>query len=128
VILIKIEFKVPEWAIGKHIYIFAGSELLGIKESRIYHKNGEHIRTYLPLKIKMEDGRCNGCGDCCNLLSTKDSLFLKTMYERLKDFDEGSCPFSSDEGCVLKSFTPFSCLRSVCSHIGNCSEKLTVVE
>lgn len=125
----RIEFDVPEWAIGKHIHIFAGTELLGNKEVRIVHENGKHVTTYLPLKIKQEDGRCDGCGDCCQILSSHDSHFLKTMREVLLTKDlNGACPFYSEEGCVLGSFTPFSCLRSVCTGIGNCNERLEVVE
>jgi len=125
----KIEFEVPEWAIGKHIHIFAGTELLGNKEARVYHEDGKHKIMYLPLKIKQEDGRCNGCGNCCQIISDKDSFFLKTMQEvLLKNLDSGICPFYSDDGCVLKSFTPFSCLRSDCSGIKGCSEKFEEVE
>lgn len=126
----KIEFEVPQWAIGKHIHIFAGAELLGNKECRIVHRKGMHITEYLPLKIKPDDGRCIGCGDCCQILSNKDSHFLKTMREVLltKNLEDGSCPFYSNEGCILKSFIPFSCLRSVCTNIGNCNEKLIEVE
>lgn len=124
----RIEFEVPEWAIGKHIHIFAGNELLGNKEVRTVHHNGKHVTEYLPLKIKPNDGRCNGCGDCCQILSHKDEIFLRTIKEKLENFESGPCPFATDEGCALKSFTPFSCLRSVCSQIGNCSERLEVVE
>ena len=62
----RIEFEVPEWAMGKHIYIFAGMELLGDKQVRVIHKDGKHATYYLPLRIKPADGRCSGCGDCCH--------------------------------------------------------------
>lgn len=128
-VLLKIEFEVPEWAIGKHIYIFAGTELLGDKQVRTVHKNGKHVNKYLPLRIKPENGRCTGCGDCCQMISKGDSHFLKTMREVLLTKDlEGICPFYSDNGCVLGSFTPFSCLRSYCAGIGKCTEKLIEVE
>lgn len=101
----KIEFDVPEWVIGKHIYIFAGAELLGIKEVKIVHENGKHVTKYLPLKIKPNEGRCNGCGVCC----------------------EG-CSSLSQDGCSLKAEIPFKCIRSICTHIEECSERLEEVK
>lgn len=101
----KIEFEVPEWAIGKHIYIFAGSELLGEKQSIVVHEGGKHVTIHLPLKIKQKDGRCNGCGECCK-----------------------GCPFITPNGCLFKNRIPFSCVRSVCTHFEGCTEKFVEVE
>ena len=100
----RISFGVPKWAIGKHIYIFAGSELLGEKQARVIHEGGKHVIKYLPLKIKQEDGRCNGCGVCCR-----------------------DCPFISPSGCSFKNKIPFSCARSVCTHFEGCTEKFVEV-
>lgn len=47
----KIELDIPEWAQERHIYVFAGIELLGVKTP-----GG-------PLKVKT--GRCSMCGRCC---------------------------------------------------------------
>lgn len=101
----KIEFEVPEWAIGKHIYIFAGAELLAKKEVIISHKNDEHVSEYLPLLLKPIYGRCNGCGECCK-----------------------GCPFLNPDGCSFKGRIPFTCLKSICTEFEGCTEKLEVVE
>jgi hypothetical protein len=129
----KIEFKVPEWALGRHIYIFAGNELLGNKEVRVSHKltNGkwEHITTYLPLKIKPADGRCTGCGTCCNTTSPNRKLII-AMKKALHGFrDYGKrCPFITDSGCMLGPRIPYSCVRSLCTDYEGCTERLEVIE
>lgn len=128
----KIEFDVPEWAIGKHIHIFAGSELLGNKECRIAHENGEHVIKYLPLKIKQEEGRCNGCGTCCEngkfppkLL---EMLLKAIIHKRKTDPDSEKCEFLGDNGCIFGAWIPFSCARSVMTGNEGCTEKLEEVE
>lgn len=101
----------PEWARGKHLYIFAGAELLGFKECIITHSdrnehgNITHITAYKQLRIKPEDGRCNGCGKCCN-----------------------GCPFLKPQGCSFVQMIPFSCVKSICTDYEGCTEKLEVVE
>lgn len=100
-----IEFELPEWSIGKHIYIFAGTELLGFKEciiSHDIHKN--HIITYKKLRIKPKDGRCTGCGECCK-----------------------GCTFLRPDGCSFKGWIPFSCAKSICSPYKGCTERLEEV-
>ena len=121
-VLLKIEFEVPEWAIGRHIHIFAGVELLANKEVRIVHENGKHIAKYLPLKIKQADGRCNGCGECCS-----DGGLNHIIIERIKkviNIETDKCVFFSETGCILGAFKPFSCAKTVCSDYDNCSERL----
>lgn len=123
----KIEFEVPEWAIGKHIYIFAGTELLGKKEVRIYHEDGEHKIRHLPLEMKQKDGRCNGCGSCCAATGIPQKL-LDDMRDMLNNPREDGCPLLNEDGCIMKAWTPFSCLKSVCSAYEGCTEKLEVIE
>jgi hypothetical protein len=122
----RIEFEVPKWAYGKHIHIFAGAELLGNKECRIVHEDGEHVVKYLPLKIKQESGRCNGCGICCESSKLPVSLVDK-MLEAITTHEGDSCEFLGDNGCILGAFIPFSCVRSVMTNLEGCSEKLTEV-
>lgn len=128
----KIEFEIPEWAIGRHIYIFAGNELLGKKEVRVVHEKEndkwKHISNYLPLMIKPEDGRCNGCGSCCNTTSFSRKTFIK-MKKALHGFKsyEERCPFATDSGCMLGPKIPYSCVRSVCTDYEECTERLEVV-
>jgi len=126
----KIELEIPEWAIGKHIYIFANEEILAIKEAKISKKDGEHILSYLPLKIKPEDGRCNGCGSCCSdgsPFSKNTILEMKKLLQTIKDYDN-PCPFLTDKGCLLGTKIPFSCARSICSNYEECNEKMIEVE
>ncbi len=102
----KIEFEIPEWTNGRNIYIFAGTELLGFKECIITHTIfNEHKSTYLPLKIKYENGRCTGCGECCK-----------------------GCTFLRPDGCSFKAWIPFSCAKSICTKYEGCTERLEVIE
>lgn len=101
----KIEFEVPNWAIGKHIYIFAGRELLGKMDCSVFHEDGKHMTQYSELRLKPADGRCTGCGECCK-----------------------SCPFLRPQGCLLGVMIPFSCIRSVCTDYEGCTERLEVVK
>lgn len=131
--MVKIEFEIPDWASGRNIYIFAGTELLGIKESHIYFNKQEkkhQVDTSPVIKLKPVDGRCNGCGDCC---SQGGSPFpqdmLADMQFRLADYiysKTGRCPMLDDkEGCIMKGRIPFSCARSNCEGWSeNCTEKL----
>lgn len=129
----RIEFEVPEWAIGRHIYFFAGNELLGNKEVRISHEkeNGkwEHVIKYLPLKLKPVHSRCTGCGTCCNTTSPNRKLLIemKKALHGFKDYDK-KCPFITSTGCLLGPRIPFSCARSLCTDYEGCTEKLVVVE
>lgn len=125
----KVEFEVPEWAIGRHIYIFAGAELLGRQECNISHdKEGKHSISYFPLKIKPENGRCNRCGNCCITTGFMRSQLveIKKALHGFKDYD-GPCPFLTDEGCLLGARIPFSCIRSICTDYEGCTEMLEVV-
>lgn len=133
----KIEFEIPDWAIGRHINIFAGIELLGQMAFR-YEKNRtpeglEKKKYYLPLKLKGKDGRCNGCGDCCG---TGGSPFPASLLEEIKQrlmFYEHQgtgtpCPLLGREGCVMGSSIPFQCANSNCEGWSeNCTEKMISV-
>jgi hypothetical protein len=51
----KIEIEIPDWAAERHLFIFAGIELLA------YKKYGDDF-----ISVKKE--RCNFCGACCENL------------------------------------------------------------
>lgn len=107
-VLLKIEFDVPEWAIGKHIYIFANQELIGYS-NHIIEKKPKKREYYTPLKVKTQ--RCNGCGECCESGSPFNNI-------------EEVCPYLTDRGCKLGNKIPFSCARSDCSiTFKKCSER-----
>lgn len=140
----QITFEVPEWTLGKHLHFFrdekgnfivtAGTELLAVKEVRISHQNGEHVTSYLPLKVKPKSGRCSGCSECCEAGSSKIilDLMFKTLGNYLIEQGEFSnnkpCPFHSNQGCILRGWIPFSCVRSDCSSFSGCSEYFVEVE
>lgn len=131
----QISLTLPEWAIGRHIYIFAGAELLATKEVRIVHENGDHVAKYLPLKVKSNDGRCNpsSCfpNSCC---ATSAIPFSKTKFEeikrRLNSYNHGDtpCPLLGREGCILNVNIPFGCVNSICTSFKGCTERLEVVD
>ncbi len=132
--MVRVEFDIPEWAIGRHIHFFAGTELLGNKEFRrekIRTDRGvEYKEYYLPTMIKPGDGRCTGCGDCCESSGVPEHL-LKFMYEAVRklpedhDFTKGPCALLTEEGCGLGAWIPFSCIRSNCEGWSeNCTERL----
>lgn len=131
---IEISFKLPAWAVGRHIYILAGAELLGKKECRIARGDKDHAISYLPLEIKPEKGRCNGCGSCCGSASLPPEILNDLLDRLLKvlgsgeipNLTDGPCPFLTPSGCCLRGFIPFSCVKSVCSQFANCSEYLEV--
>ena len=129
----KIEFEVPTWAIGKHLYMFAGVELLGVKEVVITHQDGKHIATYPnPLKLKPNDGQCNKCGICCQTQGVTTDILLD-IKERIAKFDftnieSNTCVFYEKAGgCILRGWTPFSCVKSICTPYEGCSERLDEV-
>lgn len=128
----KIEFEVPEWAIGRNIYIFAGRELLGRKEAQVTHENGKHIVKYLPIMVKPADGRCTGCSNCCkdNGLGVKMVEHITKLIIRKQKFNRESqgCAFLGKDGCLLGSYIPFCCIRSVCTDWEGCTERLEVVK
>lgn len=125
----KFEIEIPEWAYGKNIHIFAGVEKLAEVLVKTVHENGKHIAKYLPLKIKPEDGRCTGCGSCCNSvgISRKLLIDMKKALHGFKDY-EGKCPFITDTGCLLRGWIPFSCAKSICTDYEGCTERLEVIE
>lgn len=129
----KVTLDIPDWAIGRHIYIFAGTELLAHqlfndKKERV---NEEVVRTqfYSPLKVKPSDGRCKGCSTCCESGQSQDilDLMLKTLGNYLMKQGEFSsnepCPFHSYSGCILGAWIPLSCAKSVCTAFDGCTER-----
>ncbi len=134
---VKIEFELPKWAVGRNIHIMAGTELLGRMEFRREKNriNGkvEIKEYYLPLKLKPENGRCIGCGDCCSMGGSFASKgLLDEISKRLSNYEyskKGACPLLGDIGCIMGSKIPFSCLRSNCEEWSeNCTEKLIELE
>lgn len=123
----EIKFEVPTWAHGRHIRIFAGAELLGVMNVKVRHENGEHVTEYERLKIKPDDGRCNGCGSCCSVSGICEEM-LQDMENALHARQGIGCPFRSDIGCILRGNAPFACLKSVCTDYEGCTEKLLVVD
>jgi len=122
-----IELEIPAWAKNRHIYIFAGDELLAFKEVRIVHHEGEHVPIRQPLIVKTHDGRCTGCGTCCNTGTVIPSKLLQEMKIRLAEYEyaeSGPCPFLEDDGCILGSVKPISCAMSICSSYDGCTEVL----
>lgn len=119
----KIEFEVPDWAEGRNITIFAGHELIAMKDYIVKHKDGKHVGKYEPLRIKSEDGRCSGCSDCCK--TGFDVPFLKYLVKKLDGFNGSACPFLEENGCGLKDYIFFACARSMCEgKFPNCTEKM----
>lgn len=125
--------ELPEWTKGKHIYIFAGTELLAFREVRITHEDGKHVSKYLPFKIKPDDGRCNpkSCkpNSCCTqggLSKTQIGDILDALLNY--DSNDPACPLLTDNGCLMKAWIPFSCAKSVCTAYEGCTERMETVE
>jgi len=141
--LLKITFDLPDWAVGKHINVFAGSELLGRSQVRLVKKrleNGEMFRRtyYLPFEMKLKhDDRCSGCGACCESGGpfAELQMIAKIMkdYPNLKPRDTTKCPMLGvgNTGCMLGSAIPFSCVKAFCGGpkgFDKCTENLIVLE
>lgn len=124
--------KLPKWAEGRHIYVFAGTELLA---QRLFNDskervNDEVIRTsyYSPLQMKPPDGRCNGCGSCCSTSGIAESLLEDMKYAlNTYRFPSSPCSFYTNSGCLLRGWIPFSCAKSVCTVYKSCNERVEVV-
>jgi hypothetical protein len=92
----KVTVEIPDWAIGKPIYVVAGRELLAYQQPIVARE--DHSISYTPLKVKTR--RCEGCGVCC-----QDCVFLQTH----------GCPFGDQ--------IPLGCAISDCSWIEECTEE-----
>jgi len=105
----------------------AGTELLAFKEAVVAK---DHTVSYKKLVVKPEEGRCNGCGNCCK--SGHSEIILDLMFKTLGNYlmEHGKfsnnvpCPFQSQHGCILGSFIPFACIRSICTGYEGCTEYL----
>jgi hypothetical protein len=87
----KIVLDVPDWAAERHIYIFAGIELLGYK---LYGSDDVYVKT----------DRCNLCGKCCRNLPKSGNIPTD---------DENTCIYltkvGSDYICSLGTARPWQC-------------------
>lgn len=130
----RIELEIPEWAIGRNITVYAGTELLSytsfVRKKKRINGRLDIEEYYTPMKIK--DGRCNGCGQCCE---TAGSPFSEKIYidilNRLNNWEfkeTGRCPLLGDDGCTLGTDIPFGCARSDCSHFDKCTESFIQLE
>jgi hypothetical protein len=100
----RITIDIPDWAEGRHIYIFAGIELLA------YRHKGE--------SLKVKTGRCSMCGGCCMGLGEVSQPPLAI---------DGRCVNLVPDGpklvCSLGSSRPFSCSAGVrLKNVKGCTE------
>jgi hypothetical protein len=116
---LKIELEIPEWAKDHNIYVFAGKELFA------YCFRSDDKRELL-----VKNGRCNGCGYCCENLGPpypqKMIAQLQFILEDYKFEDTGRCPFLLEDGCMFKGDIPFGCAQSDCSRFPGCTESFKV--
>ena len=54
-----IHIEVPEWAIGRHVRVFAGVEQIAYKKVVSGFPNVKYGKTMIKV------GRCSMCGECC---------------------------------------------------------------
>lgn len=119
-----VKIEIPEWAIGRHIYIFAGRELLGKCLANVSHEDGKHKTRYGPLLMKPDDGRCNGCGNCCGTASIPEAIYNAMKKHLEKPYDKNRCVLLSESGCVMGGHVPFGCVKSVCTDYEGCTERV----
>lgn len=97
----EIKLTIPDWAVGRNIYILAGKELLAYADYTVEKKDGKATEGYAPLRVK--DSRCNGCGECCD-----------------------GCVFLGKDGCSFGGNIPLGCVVSDCGRVNsylNCTER-----
>lgn len=83
----EITVKIPEWAEGRRIYVYAGISLLAYK-----HPDGD--------KVYRKTGLCNQCGDCCR--NIKGSWIYPVV--------DGTCiHLDQNNLCDLGVNRPFAC-------------------
>lgn len=133
----EITFEIPEWAVGRHISILAGIELLGRLDFHRDKKKENGKLTikeyYKPLKLKTDQSmRCNGCGDCCGSAGLQKEFLLRIAHKILQhDFDNNpACAlYDPKHGCTMGMNTPTSCIISNCEGWSdNCSERLVRID
>lgn len=103
--MVLITLEVPEWAEERHIYVFAGREVIARK---LVDK---------PLEVKTV--RCNLCGECCRNCSD-DWMFGQTngvcnhlRYERTPNGDGWFCKLRGD-------IVPFTCCKGKYEDLEKC--------
>jgi len=106
----KIEIEIPDWVEGKHLYIFAGIELVAYK--------------YLDENWKVKTGRCNMCGLCCEEFKKP---VLKWPFVKNK-----TCEYLKSDGekkvCGLALHRPFACCVGIKENKKDCLEKFEIIE
>ncbi len=100
--MVLIQLEVPEWAEGRHIYIFAGREVVA--------------RKLIDKPFEIKTVRCNLCGECCHHVSSswpfgrnEEGACAKLKYERVKHADG-----RIDEGYFCRAsgpIVPFTCCK-----------------
>ncbi len=97
----KITIEIPKWAEKRNISVFAGTEVIALKE--------------VNKKIKLKITPCSKCGKCCE----------KLKFHHFP-IDNGRCvylkPYGTEQQiCSLGFARPFSCCSSIDSKVDECS-------
>ena len=92
---VTITLTIPEWALGRHIYVIAGGEVIAYKNVAKALPDLE----YGPLMIKTV--RCDKCGECCRADGCE---YLK--HEVWNGVEVWVC----DESKLLMGSRPFNCV------------------
>jgi hypothetical protein len=89
----KVTIPLPDWVDEKHLRVFAGIELVAIKE------HGQ--------EWEIKDERCNYCGKCCMNMEPHTPFATvegRCMYLKLESTDRYVCSLNADR--------PFGCCAS----------------
>lgn len=112
-----LKVKIPNWAVNKHLYVFAGTELLAYQD--VYT---------LQTVVKGDSGRCSGCGECCEDGNPFNPHQWEEFIKRVGNYSYSQklpCPFlDPQKGCSLGNNIPFACSKAICSHYKKCTERL----
>lgn len=100
----KIEIDIPDWVEEKHLYLFAGIELVAYK--------------YLNEDWKIKTSRCNMCGKCCENLKN-DTAYPPVINNKcIHLINDGN-----KKTCGLAINRPFRCGMPQIQIKDGCSEK-----
>jgi len=86
--MIKVNIQLPDWADGKDIFVFAGSEEVARK---VPDQDSWWVKV----------GRCEQCGKCCSDLGSGEGHPFAVI--------NGVCEHLKDGGCGLRGYRPFAC-------------------